>query len=102
MLPTTRVVGMARRLRRCAEAPFALDTGGNGFAPWSSLLPLPFTPGSTLVNWQLRAVVSRDRCTGPPALEPAAPAHTLLRGVKNLLRCADGSLKSVRRGRLLQ
>lgn len=38
------------------EAPFALDTEGNGFAPWSSLLPLPFATGSTLVSWRLRAL----------------------------------------------
>lgn len=38
------------------EAPFALDTEGNGFAPWSSLLPLPFATGSTLVGWHLRAL----------------------------------------------
>lgn len=38
------------------EAPFSLDTEGNGFAPWSSLLPLPVATGSTLVSWQLRAV----------------------------------------------
>lgn len=35
------------------EAPFRLDTDGNGFAPWSSLLALPFDPGSTLVSWRL-------------------------------------------------
>ena len=35
------------------EAPFQLDTESNGFAPWSSLLPLPFEPGSTLVSWRL-------------------------------------------------
>ncbi len=38
------------------EAPFRLDTEGNGFAPWSSLLPLPFDPGSTLVSWRLGPV----------------------------------------------
>ena len=38
------------------EAPFSLDTEGNGFAPWSSLLPLPFAPGSTLVSWRLSPV----------------------------------------------
>lgn len=35
------------------EAPFRIDTEGNGFAPWSSLLPLPFDSGSTLVSWRL-------------------------------------------------
>lgn len=38
------------------DAPFQLDTGSNGFAPWSSLLPLPFEPGSTLVSWRLSPV----------------------------------------------
>ncbi len=38
------------------DAPFQLDTESNGFAPWSSLLPLPFDPGSTLVSWRLSPV----------------------------------------------
>lgn len=35
------------------DAPFQLDTESNGFSPWSSLLPLPFEPGSTRVSWRL-------------------------------------------------
>lgn len=39
------------------EAPCRLDTAGNGFVPWSSLLPLPFEPGSTRVSWGPSPVV---------------------------------------------
>jgi hypothetical protein len=35
------------------EAPFRLDTEGNGFAPWTGLLALPLDAGSTLVSWKL-------------------------------------------------
>lgn len=45
---TTRVIAVD-----ALDAPFQLDTQDNGFAPWSSLLPLPFEPGSTLVSWRL-------------------------------------------------
>lgn len=45
---TTRVIAVD-----ALEAPFQLDTSSNGFAPWTSLLPLPFEPGSTLVSWRL-------------------------------------------------
>lgn len=45
---TTRVIAVD-----ALDAPFQLDTESNGFAPWSSLLPLPFEPGSTLVSWRL-------------------------------------------------
>lgn len=38
------------------DAPFRFDTEGNGFAPWTSLLPLPFDAGSTLVSWRLSPV----------------------------------------------
>ncbi len=47
---TSRVIAVV-----ALQAPFRLDTEGNGFAPWSSLLPLPFAPGSTLVSWRLGA-----------------------------------------------
>jgi hypothetical protein len=52
-LPTgsTRVIAVD-----ALEAPFQLDTDGNGFAPWTSLLPLPFEPGSTRVSWRLSPV----------------------------------------------
>lgn len=49
---TTRVIAVD-----ALEAPFQLDTASNGFAPWSSLLPLPFEPGSNLVSWRLSPVV---------------------------------------------
>ncbi|MFT3953749.1 MAG: hypothetical protein QM722_04925 [Piscinibacter sp.] len=55
-MPLAADAGSSRTLAVDAlEAPFSLDTEGNGFAPWGSLRAMPFAAGSTLVSWQLRA-----------------------------------------------
>lgn len=56
-MPIAADAGTARRIAvESLTASYLLDTEGNGFAPWTSLLPLPSAGGNTLASWELRAV----------------------------------------------
>lgn len=56
-MPIAADAGSTRRIAvEALTASYQLDTEGNGFAPWTSLLPLRFDAGNTLASWELRAV----------------------------------------------
>lgn len=56
-MPIAADAGSTRRIAvESLTASYQLDTDGNGFAPWASLLSLPFAAGNTLASWELRAV----------------------------------------------